>query len=103
MDLVLPYLFLIFVIGPFIAAGEEHVSIIAPGDILEVTPEDIVKRHEDTLIPRLYARNSDQFGGSSYAREEERKLLTSHNEYRKSVNPSASNMDEMVSAFNNSS
>ncbi|KAJ8042536.1 Peptidase inhibitor 16 [Holothuria leucospilota] len=95
MGLVLPYLFLIFVIGPSIAADEEHISIIAPGDIPEMTPEDIVKRHEDTLIPRLYARNSDQFGGSSYTREEERKLLSSHNEYRKSVNPSASNMDEM--------
>lgn len=83
------------------AAELENVSINTEGDMLEVTAEDLVKRDYDNgFKPKVYARsNNNQFGGGLYELEEQKLLLEAHNDYRKQVNPSASNMDEMVSSI----
>lgn len=80
------------------AAELENVSINTEGDMLEVTAEDLVKRDYDNgFKPKVYARsNNNQFGGGLYELEEQKLLLEAHNDYRKQVNPSASNMDEMI-------
>lgn len=90
---------MILIIGKSISAEKEYISINAPGDLREVTAEDLAKRYDSHQFkPKVYARsNNNQFGGGDYSLEEQREILRVHNEYRKTVSPSASNMDEMVS------
>ncbi|PIK56153.1 GLIPR1 protein 1 [Apostichopus japonicus] len=98
MDSLVISLVMILIIGKSISAEKEYVSINAPGDLREVTAEDLAKRYDSHQFkPKVYARsNNNQFGGGDYSLEDQREILRVHNEYRKSVSPSASNMDEMV-------
>lgn len=84
-------------------ADDEHVSITPPGETFSTTPEEVAKRSffvddgddlEEEMSPKFTRSAPDGF-----SKADQKKILKAHNSLRLRVQPSSSDMSEMVSLY----
>ncbi|WP_411025447.1 CAP domain-containing protein, partial [Salmonella sp. s55004] len=102
IKMAIMYRFLLLAFSVYQVISEtENIAINTERDFLATTDLEAGKRGpiHDTDIPLMFIRaaaSKSKWGGGDYPLKKQKEILTAHNDFRRGVNPSSSDMNELV-------